>query len=154
VYYARCRWLTTLFYLQGLRLCEVASGTMGNFCRRLGPNGQDQWWLEILGKKQRARIVPASPELIVELARYRQACGLPSLPRRAEGTPLVTPFRGPRHGLSRSALHDAIKRVLSDAGLDLRTVRGNLGHVSLTTTSLYLHEERGTRHRQTVRGLE
>ncbi|PPB82856.1 MULTISPECIES: hypothetical protein [Mycetohabitans] len=79
-YSARCRWLTTLFYLQGLRISEVASGTMGDFSRRLGPDGQDQWWLEILGKRQRARIVPASPELIVELARYRQACGLPHCP--------------------------------------------------------------------------
>ncbi|MCF2133823.1 site-specific integrase [Mycetohabitans sp. B4] len=40
----------------------------------------------------------------------------------------------------------------ADAGLDLRTVRDNLGHVSLTTTSVYLHEEEDTRHRQTVRG--
>jgi integrase len=40
-YYARCRWLTTLFYLQGLRLSEVAHGTMGDFSRRLGPDGQD-----------------------------------------------------------------------------------------------------------------
>ncbi|WP_368669323.1 tyrosine-type recombinase/integrase [Mycetohabitans sp. B8] len=29
----------------------------------------------------------------------------------------------------------------ADAGLDLRTVRDNLGHVSQNTTSLYLHEE-------------
>ncbi|WP_235090421.1 MULTISPECIES: tyrosine-type recombinase/integrase [Mycetohabitans] len=188
-YAARCRWLTTLFYLQGLRLSEVAHGTMGDFSRRLGPDGQDQWWLDIVGKGQRARRVPASPELIVELARYRQACGLPSLPRRAEDTPLIVPFRGPHRGLSRSALHDAIKRIFrdaaswlrargpafadradelvrasahwlrhtagshqADAGLDLRTVRDNLGHVSLTTTSLYLHEEEDTRHRQTVRG--
>nr|WP_323074092.1 tyrosine-type recombinase/integrase [Mycetohabitans endofungorum] len=148
-YAARCRWLTTLFYLQGLRLSEVAHGTMGDFSRRLGPDGQDPW----------------------------------------EDTPLVVPFRGPRRGLSRSALHDAIKRIFrdaaswlrargpafadradelvrasahwlrhtagshqADAGLDLRTVRDNLGHVSLTTTSLYLHEEEDMRHRQTVRG--
>ncbi|WP_323074107.1 tyrosine-type recombinase/integrase [Mycetohabitans endofungorum] len=150
---ARCRWLITLFYLQGLRLSEVAHGTMGDFSRRLGPDGQDQWWLDIVGKGQRARRVPASPELIVELARYRQACGLPSLPRRAEraGPPLPI---GPtnwcvcrQHWLRHTAgSHQA------NAGLDLRTVRDNLGHVSLTTTNVYLHEEEDTRHRQTVRG--
>jgi integrase len=93
-YYARCRWLTTLFYLQGMRISEVASGKMGDFSRRLGANGVDQWWLEVLGKGHKERIVPASLELIVELGRYRTANNLPSLPSRAEETPLVMPFRG------------------------------------------------------------
>lgn len=188
-YYARCRWLTTLFYLQGMRISEVAGGRMGDFSRRLGPDGLDQWWLEILGKGERERIVPASAELIAELARYRRACGLPALPGRAEPMPLVVPFRGQARCLSRSAIHDAIKRVFNgaaawlrargpefadradelerasahwlrhtagshqaDGGLDLRTVRDNLGHVSLNTTSLYLHQEEDKRHRETVRG--
>ena len=117
---ARCRWLTTLFYLQGMRLSEVAGGTMGDFSRRLGPDGQDRWWLEILGKGDKERIVPASPELIAELVRYRKACGLPPLPSRADETPLVVPFRGTPRCLSRSALHDAIKRVFNGAAAWLR----------------------------------
>ncbi|KVN88824.1 tyrosine-type recombinase/integrase [Burkholderia ubonensis] len=188
-YAARCRWLSTLFYLQGMRLSEVAGGTMGDFSRRLGADGRDQWWLEILGKGERERIVPASPELIAELGRYRKACSLPPLPSRAEATPLVVPFRGQARCLSRSAVHDAIKGVFNgaaawlrargpefadradelerasahwlrhtagshqaDGGVDLRTVRDNLGHVSLNTTSLYLHEEEDKRHHETVRG--
>jgi site-specific recombinase XerD len=39
----------------------------------------------------------------------------------------------------------------ADGGVDLRTVRDNLGHVSLNTTSLYLHEEEDKRHRETVK---
>jgi integrase len=187
--YARCRWLTTLFYLQGMRISEVAAGTMGDFSRRLGADGRDQWWLEILGKGERERIVPVSSELVAELGRYRTANGLSSLPGRADDTPLVIPFRGQRRCLSRSAIHDAIKRVFghaaiwlrargpafadradelerasahwlrhtagshqADGGIDLRTVRDNLGHVSLNTTSLYLHEEEDKRHRETVNG--
>lgn len=187
-YYARCRWLTTLFYLQGMRISEVAAGKMGNFSRRLGADGRDQWWLDIVGKGDKERIVPASPELIAELARYRKANGLPSLPGRADETPLVIPFRGKRRGMSRSAIHDAIRSVFgnaatwlryrgsefedradeldrasahwlrhtsgshqADGGVDLRTVRDNLGHVSLNTTSLYLHEEEDKRHRETVK---
>jgi site-specific recombinase XerD len=187
-YYARCRWLTTLFYLQGMRLSEVAAAKMGDFSRRLGADGLDQWWLDVLGKGDRRRIVPASPELIAELARYRRANNLPALPARTDQTPLVMPFRGHSRCLSRSAIHDAIKRVFgaaaswlrargpefadradeldrasahwlrhtsgshqADGGADLRTVRDNLGHVSLNTTSLYLHEEEDTRHRETVK---
>ncbi|CAE6806310.1 tyrosine-type recombinase/integrase [Paraburkholderia nemoris] len=187
-YAARCRWLTTLFYLQGMRLSEVATGTMGNFSRRLGADGREQWWLHIVGKGEKERTVPASPELVAELARYRQANGLPPLPGRTDDTPLVIPFRGKRRCMSRSAVHDAIKNVFgnaaaglrargpefkdrageldrasahwlrhtsgshqADGGVDLRTVRDNLGHVSLSTTSLYLHEEEDKRHRETVK---
>jgi integrase len=186
-YYARCRWLTTLFYLQGMRISEVAGGQMGNFFRRLGPDGQDQWWLETLGKGDKERIVPASPELIAELRRYRTANSLAALPARAEDLPLILPFRGTARCLSRSAVHDAIKAVFAgaaawlrsrgpefadradeldrasahwlrhtagshqaDGGVDLRTIRDNLGHVSLNTTSLYLHTEDDARHRETV----
>jgi site-specific recombinase XerD len=39
----------------------------------------------------------------------------------------------------------------ADGGVDLRTVRDNLGHVSLNTTSLYLCEEEDRRYRDTVK---
>lgn len=186
-YYARSRWLTTLFYLQGMRISEVAGGKMGDFSRRLGADGKDQWWLETLGKGNKERIVPASPELIQEMRLYRTGHGLAPLPTRSEETPLVIPFRGRNRCLSRSAIHDAIKSIFgnaaswlrskgaefsdradelerasahwlrhtagshqADGGVDLRTIRDNLGHVSLNTTSLYLHTEDDARHRETV----
>lgn len=186
-YHARCRWLTTLFYLQGMRISEVAGGQMGSFFRRLGADGKDQWWLETLGKGDKERIVPVSGELIQELRHYRVANGLAPLPTRSEETPLVIPFKGRARCLSRSAVHDAIKGIFAgaalwlrakgpeladradelqrasahwlrhtagshqaDGGVDLRTIRDNLGHVSLNTTSLYLHTEDDERHRETV----
>lgn len=185
--YARYRWMTTLFYLQGMRISEVASGQMGHFFRRLGEDGHDQWWLEILGKGEKDRIVPVSADLVSELRRYREANGLCPLPSRSDETPLLIPFRGANRCLHRSAVHDAIKGVfrgaaawlrsrgpefddradeldrasahwlrhtagshMADGGVDLRTVRDNLGHASLTTTSLYLHAADDVRHRETV----
>jgi site-specific recombinase XerD len=160
---------------------------MGDFSRRLGADGKDQWWLETLGKGNKERIVPASPELIQEMRLYRTENGLAPLPTRSEETPLVIPFRGRNRNLSRSAIHDAIKSIFgnaaswlrskgaefadradelerasahwlrhtagshqADGGVDLRTIRDNLGHVSLNTTSLYLHTEDDARHRETV----
>ncbi|MFP3637424.1 tyrosine-type recombinase/integrase [Paraburkholderia sp. SIMBA_054] len=114
-YYARCRWLTTLFYLQGMRISEVAGGQMKQFFRRQGPDGQDRWWLEIVGKGEKERIVPVSSELIVELRQYRTSNGLRALPSRSEETPLVIPFRGSTRCLHRSAVHDAIKGVFEGA---------------------------------------
>ncbi|MEM5388316.1 tyrosine-type recombinase/integrase [Paraburkholderia phymatum] len=184
---ARSRWLMTLFYLQGLRISEVAGGRMGDFFRRVGADGQEQWWLQTLGKGGKLRTVPVSGELLQELRRYRLAHGLPALPARADELPLLLPFRGPPRALSRSAVHDAIKAIFADAaawlrsrgpafadradelgrasahwlrhtagshqadgGVDLRTVRDNLGHASLNTTSLYLHAEDDARHAATV----
>lgn len=42
---------------------------------------------------------------------------------------------------------------MTDAGVDLRFVRDNLGHESLTTTSGYLHAEDDPRHHATVGAL-
>ncbi|MCP2092033.1 UNVERIFIED_ORG: hypothetical protein J2Y81_008139 [Paraburkholderia sediminicola] len=86
--------LTTLFYLKGMRLSEVAAGKMGNFSRRLGADGREQWRLDVLGKGDRAQRVPAVPELIAELARYRTSNDLWSLPGGADETQLVIPFGG------------------------------------------------------------
>jgi hypothetical protein len=38
---------------------------------------------------------------------------------------------------------------MADQKVDLRLVRDNLGHASLTTTSLYLHIDDDRRHRET-----
>jgi integrase/recombinase XerD len=38
---------------------------------------------------------------------------------------------------------------LADQQVDLRLVRDNLGHASLTTTSLYLHLDGDRRHHET-----
>ncbi|WP_322074967.1 site-specific integrase, partial [Burkholderia cenocepacia] len=38
---------------------------------------------------------------------------------------------------------------MADGRVDLRLVRDNLGHVSLTTTSQYLHADDDWRHRET-----
>ncbi|MFL9910315.1 tyrosine-type recombinase/integrase [Paraburkholderia sp. RL17-337-BIB-A] len=185
--YARSRWLVTLFYLQGLRISEVASGRMGQFFRRLSDRAEEQWWLETFGKGGKERIVPVSPELMTELSRYRTAMAMSSLPRLGEETPLVVPLGGPIRNLSRSAIHDAIKGIfngtaewlrtrgethfasaaelerasahwlrhtagsrMADGGVDLRLIRDNFGHVSLNTTSIYLHAEDDERHSQTV----
>jgi integrase len=79
-YYSRSRWLITLFYLQGMRISEVAAGKMGDFSRRPGADGRDQWWLETLGKGEKERIVPVSGEPIQELRHYRTTRASPPSP--------------------------------------------------------------------------
>lgn len=133
---ARARWLTTLFYLLGLRISEVAAGTMGHFVRELGADGTPRWWLEVVGKGQKYRRIPVSQELLAELMRYREAHGLGPLPARDEITPLLLPFRrraghASGEGVDRKTVHNAIKAVFGKAA-DWTGARGagHAGHAA------------------------
>ncbi|WP_224082662.1 tyrosine-type recombinase/integrase [Cupriavidus laharis] len=117
---ARCRWLCTVLYLGGLRAAEVAGTTMGAFFCRRDAQGTERWWLEVTGKGNKPRLVPATDELIAELARYRRAHGLPPAPQPGEARPLVLPVIGREKALSRGALHLVIKEVFGMAAERLR----------------------------------
>ncbi|WP_042885494.1 tyrosine-type recombinase/integrase [Cupriavidus necator] len=192
---ARCRWVLTVLYLGGLRASELTATTMGAFFCRRDAQGIERWWLEVTGKGNKTRLVPATDELIAELARYRRANALPPAPQPGETLPLVLPVigrapragRGERNpGLSRGALHLILKEVfglaaarlrargpdweaqaallasasahwlrhtagshMTDQQVDLRYVRDNFGHQSISTTSGYLHSEEDARHEAT-----
>jgi integrase/recombinase XerD len=185
-HYFRSRWLFTLLYLGGLRISEVSENTMGGFFCRRDKDGEERWWLEVLGKGDKERLVPATAEMMVELARYRREQGLAPYPSPNEETPLVLPVGSSRESLTRAALHSIVKRIfegasqrlrqrgdpysvradqlerasahwlrhtagshMADQQIDLRLVRDNLGHESLTTTSQYLHVDEDRRHKET-----
>lgn len=190
-HHSRTRWLLTLLYLGGLRISEVGANTMGDFFTRRDGAGVERWWLDVLGKGERRRLVPATAEMMAELARYRNARGLAALPSPHETTPLVLPIGRSTKPLTRTALHTIVKAIfagaaqrlremdgtagsaqaearaarleaasahwlrhsagshMADGDVDLRLVRDNLGHASLSTTSLYLHSDDDVRHRET-----
>ncbi|HEV3431128.1 MAG TPA: tyrosine-type recombinase/integrase [Paraburkholderia sp.] len=190
-HHGRTRWLLTLLYLGGLRISEVGTNTMGDFFVRRDGAGVERWWLDVLGKGERRRLVPATAEMMSELARYRIARGLAAQPSPHETTPLVLPIGKSTKPLTRTALHTIVKAIfagaaqrlremdgaadsaqaqaraarleaasahwlrhsagshMADGDVDLRLVRDNLGHASISTTSLYLHSDDDTRHRET-----
>lgn len=223
--HSRARWLLTLLYLGGLRISEVGTNTMGDFFARRDGAGAERWWLDVLGKGEKRRLVPATAEMMTELARYRRERGLSALPAPQETTPLVLPLGKSMKPLTRAALHTIVKEIfagaaqrlreaaareahgdgaggaegslqaatraeapaqtstrtqasaqaaaanaaraarlesasahwlrhsagshMADGEVDLRLVRDNLGHASLSTTSLYLHSDDDHRHRET-----
>jgi site-specific recombinase XerD len=185
-HYLRLRWLVSLFYIGGLRISEVAANTMGGFFRRRDQAGEDRWWLEVLGKGDKTRIVPATNELMIELARYRRELSYPPYPVPGESTPLLLPIGGKPRPMSRGGIHEILKGVfvktaerlhqrgpenapmaerllqasahwlrhtagshMANNQVDLRHVRDNLGHESLSTTNTYLHSSDDARHADT-----
>lgn len=184
-HFFRVRWLFSLLYICGLRISEVIENSMGAFFCRRDAEGEDRWWLEITGKGDKTRLVPATGELMVELTRYRRENGLSPFPIPGEPTPLLLPIGGKQRPLTRSAVHLIVKEVFArtamrirergaeferlanlveDASahwmrhtagssmadtMDLRNVRDNLGHSSISTTNTYLHTEDDQRHKET-----
>jgi len=184
---ARYRWLFSLLYIGGLRISEVCNNSMGDFYWRRGADGRERWWLEIRGKGDKARVIPATDELVTELMRYRKSNNLTPLPREGDTLPLLLPLIGGVRPMGRSGVHELIKdifkktavrlRALSPdheaaashveqasahwmrhtAGthqsdnMDLKSVRDNLGHANIATTSIYVHTEDDARHDQTTK---
>lgn len=109
-HYQRTRWLFSLLYITGMRVSEVTDNNMGGFfCRQ--DKQQQRWWLEITGKGNKTRIVPATNELMTELSSYRQSLGLNKLPIEGEKTPLLLPIGGKHKPMTRSAVHLILKQI-------------------------------------------
>lgn len=81
---ARARWLFALLYHSGLRREEAAHGVMGDFVRT--DNG---WFLRVLGKGLKERMVAVNSILLTELKRYRASWALSVFPYPGETFPLV-----------------------------------------------------------------
>lgn len=110
-HYFRARWLFSLLYVCELRIAEVGRSQMGKFFCRCDQNGKERWWLEVLDKNDKVRIVPATDELMTELALYRRALGMPPLPIPNEATPLVLPILGKHKSMTRGAVHLLVKEI-------------------------------------------
>lgn len=185
-HYHRVRWLFSLLYITGIRASEIVNNTMGGFFSRKDNANEVRWWLEITGKGDKTRIVPATNELMLELGRYRREMGFTLHPIEGEFIPLLLPIGGKQRGMTRSAIHLILKQVfkstakrlsvrgsdsinqvarieaasahwmrhtagsnMTSSSMDIRHVRDNLGHESLTTTNNYLHSEDDKRHKDT-----
>jgi site-specific recombinase XerD len=185
-HYHRARWLISLLYVTGIRISEVAENTMGGFFGRRDKDNEIRYWLEITGKGDKTRIVPATKSLMDELYRYRREMGLQITPTEGEETPLLMPIGGRQQAMTRSAIHLILKKIfantaerlrargseyagrvarleaasahwmrhtagsnMTSGSMDIRHVRDNLGHESITTTNNYLHSEDDKRHQDT-----
>jgi len=109
--YRRDRWLFSVLYLCGLRISELIGTPMGALFGERDRDGVQRWWLEVLGKGDKVRIVPATSELMAELRTYRNGYGLPPSPYPGDLTPLLLPLGGAPRAMSRGGVHVIIKSV-------------------------------------------
>lgn len=112
-HYQRVHWLFSLLYITGVRVSEVTQNTMSGFFSRKDKSSESRWWLEITGKGDKTRIVPATNELMVELGRYRREMVLSLSPIEGETTPLLLPIGGKQRAMTRSAVHLILKQIFN-----------------------------------------
>lgn len=117
----RARWMFSLLYIGGLRASELCRAAMGDMFSRRSPDGTERWWLELIGKGEKKRLVPVTGELLNEAKRYRIGLELEPLPRPGEGRPLVGPIHGdPMQRLDRTTVYGIVKDVMKAAADHLR----------------------------------
>jgi site-specific recombinase XerD len=119
----RARWIFSLLYIGGLRISELTNNSMGGIWMRRAKNGEDVWLFKITGKGEKEREVTITPEMRVELARYRRERGLGPIPLSGETTPLVMRLQRAHKPLTRAGMHSVVKRILAGAA-DMLAARG------------------------------
>ncbi len=117
---ARCRWMFSVLYLGGLRVTELCDAGMCDVFSRRSADGKERWWLEVTGKGDKTRLVPATEELMHELMRYRESARLSPLPTAGDQAPLLLPLIGPAKPMARSAVHEIVKEVVRATARRLR----------------------------------
>lgn len=120
-YYRRIHFILLLAYQTGLRLEELVNAKVGDLTLSSSPEG-DQCWLGVVGKGQKYREVPLSPEVLSGLNQHLKERGLLSLTYASPETRLIGRLRGSAiQGISPRALFHTLKgyfKEVADAVAD------------------------------------
>ncbi|OUS23500.1 integrase [Gammaproteobacteria bacterium 45_16_T64] len=86
----RTLFIMNCLYGMYLRISELVADErsipqMGDFRKDMDGN----WWLHVVGKGNKSRIVTVSDEMLTSLKRFRRSLDLPALPTADESSPLV-----------------------------------------------------------------
>jgi site-specific recombinase XerD len=150
----RVRFVLDFSYATGLRATEFTAAVLGN----IEINARDEAWLHLMGKGAKKGKVGLPPLARVAVDDYLIQRGLPVSPSLWKpATPILARLDDEFGGalsaekLSRATPHWMRHTHATHAlerGADLTTVRDNLRHASLATTSTYLHSDEIKRSRE------
>ncbi len=115
--YERIRYLFHLLYLLGPRVSEIAYATMPSIKQIRG-----KWWWEVIGKGQKAQLIPVNDSMLKALIRYRQFYGLPQFPQFDEENTLFMNLNGTK-GVTANMIYRLVKTVFLNCAVLLEKSR-------------------------------
>ncbi len=138
--------IVELFYQTGMRLSELID---------LKDAAVNQQYIKVLGKRNKERLIPIAPELLLKINQYRaakHALGLdhPNLLLRINGQALyaqlvyrlVKEVLGTLSGVEKRSPHvlrHTFATHMLNNGAGLETLKDLLGHANLSATQVYTH---------------
>jgi integrase/recombinase XerC len=138
--------IAELFYQTGMRLSELID---------LKDAAVNQQYIKVLGKRNKERLIPIAPELLLKINQYRaakRALGLehPNLLLRMNGQALyaqlvyrlVKEVLGTLSGVEKRSPHilrHTFATHMLNNGAGLETLKDLLGHANLSATQVYTH---------------
>ncbi|MDF1762835.1 MAG: site-specific integrase [Oleibacter sp.] len=90
---------------------ERSAPMMGDFQM----DQDNNWWLRVVGKGNKARMITVSDDVLDTLKRYRRHLGLPPLPYLGEQTPLIAKLRGRGPVTSTRQIRYLVQRCFDEA---------------------------------------
>ncbi len=112
---ARDRFLLIAFAQTGARLNEIVGARMGS----IYSEGDGRWWLDVLGKGNKPRRLPAPPATVAAFRDYRRTFGLLEQTSRGDRMPLVLSSRTKDHvRITDEAASEALKALFQRAADD------------------------------------
>lgn len=144
--YERVRFLFHLLYLLGPRVNEVATSYMRNIKQIRG-----LWWWQVIGKGQKAELIPVNDDMLSALIRYREFYELSSLPKSDEDNPLFMSLNGNKK-INGNMIYRIVKKVFSDCAKTIEKTRPDFA-VKLKKASTHWMRHTSITH-QTDAGIE
>lgn len=144
--YERVRFLFHLLYLLGPRVNEVATSYMRNIKQIRG-----LWWWQVIGKGQKAELIPVNDDMLSALIRYREFYELSSLPKSDEDSPLFMSLNGNKK-INGNMIYRIVKKVFSDCAKNIEKTRPDFA-MKLKKASTHWMRHTSITH-QTDAGIE
>jgi integrase len=112
--YWRTWFILNFAYQTGLRLQEIVNAKIGDL-KVVSTFEGDQWWLDVIGKGNKYREVPISPDLLEAINQHLRNRNLGRIGYVLEDTPLIGKLRGSgRTPLSSSGLYQKLKKFFEE----------------------------------------
>ncbi len=102
----RLKFLVNILYFLGLRIHELATHTWGSF-RQI----ENNWWFYVVGKGDKAGIVPVCDELLRAIINYRAYLKKPPFPSMDESTPLIASLASEKNAITTRQINKILKKL-------------------------------------------